>query len=298
MSAPDQDLHPFDDRLGRIVFVLDRPRDIGNVGAVVRLMGNFGLSRLRLIEPCAFDPERILTIARRGRRVLEMTERFASLDAALADCGLVFGATRRSRSIQRVLLTPRQAAPLLLAAAGAPPALEDAPAREPEQAESRRPAQEAAHVPSPLPAVLFGPEDFGLANAAIDRCHAIVQIPAVPEDASLNLAQSALVIAYELFLQSGRAESGDASPAHAFAAAIGDAAGLASGAALEELYGALADLLRALHPDGIEGRTSASLERLRSLFARAAPRSDEARLLSQILAHAARVARTTTDGSR
>lgn len=278
-------------RLDRIVFVLDRPQDIGNVGAVVRLMGNFGLSRLRLVEPCAFDPDRILTIARRGQRVLAATERFGSLDAALADCGLVLGSTRRSRSIQRALLTPRQAAPLLLAAAGARTAHEEASSMLPADLQGGPSGPEGGNEPAPFAAVLFGPEDFGLANAAIDRCQAIVQIPAAPDDASLNLAQAALVVAYEIFLQAGRAEQADAPPTDAFAAAIGDATGLASGAALEEMHAALADLLRSLHPDGIEGRTNAALERLRSLFARAVPRSDEARLLSQILGHAARVVR-------
>jgi len=189
-----------------------------------------------------------------------------------------------------------------------------------EHAQGRPPAPDAAQRDEPLAAVLFGPEDFGLANAALDRCHAIVQIPTAPGDASLNLAQAALVVAYELFLQSGRAEPGDprvdafaaalgvvAAPASAAAADApdGDAlahsrqgAGPASGAALEEMYAALADLLRALHPDGIEGRTNAALERLRSLFARAVPRSDEVRLLSQILAHAARAAGPAADRPR
>ena len=103
--------------LDGIVFILDRPQDVVNVGAVVRVLGNFGLPYLRLIEPAAFDPERILTIARRGHDVLAATRRFDSLEEALQDVAFVLGTTSRERAQARPLLTPRQAAPVLLAVA-------------------------------------------------------------------------------------------------------------------------------------------------------------------------------------
>ncbi|HVA91473.1 MAG TPA: TrmH family RNA methyltransferase, partial [Chloroflexota bacterium] len=65
--------------LSGIVFVLDRPRDPLNVGAVVRLMGNFGLPRLRLVEPAALEPAQVLRLARRGQAVLEGITRYPSL---------------------------------------------------------------------------------------------------------------------------------------------------------------------------------------------------------------------------
>ena len=160
--------------LDGVVLVLDRPRDVTNVGGVVRAMGNFGLTRLRLVEPAAYDSERVLAMAHRGAPVLQRLERHATLDAALADCGFVLGTTARPRAVRHERLTPRQAAPALLCAA------------------SRDPATPAA--------VLFGPEDRGLSNAALGRCNAVVTIPTAPDDPSLNLAQSALVIAYELWL--------------------------------------------------------------------------------------------------
>ena len=61
--------------LDRVVFVLDRPKELANVGAVVRLMGNFGLSRLRLVEPAAFDEDRVLRYASRGEFVAARVER-------------------------------------------------------------------------------------------------------------------------------------------------------------------------------------------------------------------------------
>ena len=331
--------------LDGIVFILDRPQDVVNVGAVVRVLGNFGLPYLRLIEPAAFDPERILTIARRGHDVLAATRRFASLDEALRDVGFVLGTTSRERAQARPLLTPRQAAPILLAVAamgripegdtssvagnsglGATPVFSDSWTTFEGMAAERDAAGRLA-APSPLgsanappeqgpdagtaaqqsraqngprlAAVLFGPENFGLSNAALDRCHAILRIPTVPHDASLNLGQAALLVAYELFLTaSGDAdapqgmERDGASIARVGAGAPGIVGlppeGLAVGAELEAMFTALERLLRALHPHGIPGRTAAAMGRLRALFLRAAPGTADAALLTQVFEHAAR----------
>ena len=52
-------------------------------------------------------------------------------------------------------------------------------------------------------ALLFGREDRGLPNEALDRCHAVAVIPAAPDYSSLNLAQAFLILAYELYLEAG-----------------------------------------------------------------------------------------------
>src|SRR5262249_25493133 len=52
-------------------------------------------------------------------------------------------------------------------------------------------------------ALLFGREDKGLTNEALDRCHRIVTIPSDPEYASLNLAHAVVVMLYELALARG-----------------------------------------------------------------------------------------------
>jgi tRNA (cytidine32/uridine32-2'-O)-methyltransferase len=46
-------------------------------------------------------------------------------------------------------------------------------------------------------ALLFGCERSGLSNAEIDRCHFLVQIPSNPEYSSLNLAAAVQIICYE-----------------------------------------------------------------------------------------------------
>ena len=47
-------------------------------------------------------------------------------------------------------------------------------------------------------ALLFGPEDNGLDAAALDRCDAVLCLPADPAYPSLNLAQAAMLALYEL----------------------------------------------------------------------------------------------------
>jgi TrmH family RNA methyltransferase len=249
--------------LDGVVLVLDRPRDVTNVGGVVRAMGNFGLMRLRLVDPAAYDPERVLAMAHRGAPVLARLERHATLDAALADCGFVLGTTARPRAVHHERMMPRQAAPALLSAA------------------SRHPATPAA--------VLFGPEDRGLSNAALGRCNAVVTIPTAPDDPSLNLAQSALVIAYELWL----AATTGASLAH-----LPDAAAalitapttepLAHGTAREEMFAALEDVLWGMHPNNDAGRVTHTLARLRAVLLRAAPRVEEVQMLTRLFVHIAR----------
>jgi TrmH family RNA methyltransferase len=53
-------------------------------------------------------------------------------------------------------------------------------------------------------ALVFGREDDGLPNEALDRAHAYVTIPTT-EHASLNLAQAIVVTLYELHLAAGDA---------------------------------------------------------------------------------------------
>nr|PZN72357.1 MAG: tRNA (cytosine(32)/uridine(32)-2'-O)-methyltransferase TrmJ [Bacillota bacterium] len=245
--------------LDGVALVLYQPQDVVNVAAIIRVMSNFGLSDLRLVEPAAFDPERIAGIAHHTEPIIARTRRFPTLEAALADCGLTLGTTGRPREIERPVYAPRDAAPQILAASS---------------------AQRVA--------ILFGPERDGLPNAALDRCHGIITIPTHPFNRSLNLAQAALVIAYELWM----AAASPASPSPAAAPhAPAPGEGLATGAEREALFAAIDELLLALYPGGSPTRRAASAARLRALLMRAQPRPEEARALTNLLRHAARASR-------
>ena len=155
----------------RIVVVLDHPQNVVNIAGVVRAMKNMGLHQLRLVNPDDFDPHRIEGIAHRSRDVVESTRIFESLEDALADCVFVVGTTARARTAGRNYVRPRDAAGDLV-----------------------------ARTSAGVVALLFGREDRGLSNEALDLCHRAVVIPTDPEYSSLNLAQAFLIVAYEVLL--------------------------------------------------------------------------------------------------
>ncbi|WP_420126817.1 RNA methyltransferase [Longimicrobium sp.] len=160
-----------------IVVVLWQTQDYVNIAGTVRAMKNFGLSRLRLIEPVKYDPHRIEGIAHDTEDIVQRIETHDSLLSALGDCSYVVGMTARSRRAKRAVARPRSLAPELLS----------------------RGAEAVAGETGPV-ALLFGREDKGLSNEALDLCHRTCIIP-TSQHASLNLAQAVLVMAYELWME-------------------------------------------------------------------------------------------------
>ena len=166
----------------RIVVVLWETQDLVNIAGTIRAMKNFGLSRLRLVTPAEWDAWRIDGIAHDTQDIVARTTIHDTLGEALADCAFVVALSARGRRAKRAMTRPREIAPELL---------------------ERAAALIAAGDPSSI-AILFGREDHGLSNAALDLAHRTVSIPTNPEHKSLNLAQAVLVMAYELWLADER----------------------------------------------------------------------------------------------
>jgi TrmH family RNA methyltransferase len=162
--------------LSRVVVVLDHPKDVVNIAGVARVMMNFGLEHLRLVEPDEFDVYRIGGIAHRSQSITEPAALHTSLDEALADASFVVGTTARPRTAGRTYLRPREVA-----------------------------AQIAERAREGTVAIVLGREDRGLTNEDLDRCHAVTIVP-TSDYSSLNLAQACLVLAYEIFLAVGAGE--------------------------------------------------------------------------------------------
>ena len=162
----------------RIVVVLWETQDLVNIAGTVRAMKNFGLTRLRLVTPAEWDAWRIEGIAHDTGDVVAKATIHDTLTDALADCAHVVALSARGRRAKRAMARPREIAPDLL---------------------ERARALIDAGDPSSI-ALLFGREDQGLSNAALDLAHRTVSIPTNPEHKSLNLAQAVLVMAYELWL--------------------------------------------------------------------------------------------------
>ena len=163
-------------RSDMIIIVLHEPQDLVNIAHVVRGMKNFGVRDLRLVNPREYEPYRVEGIAHQTQDVLARVRTYATLEAALADCVHIVGFTARGRTAKRNLQRPREAAAEVVALAAG----EDEPV-----------------------ALLFGREDKGLSNEALDRCHRVVTIPSDPGYASLNLGHAVIIMLYELALAHG-----------------------------------------------------------------------------------------------
>ena len=103
--------------LDNIRIVLVRPRGAANVGAVARAMKNMGLQDLALVQPAALRTFWSKAMAAHADDVLRCVRRFESLSAAVADCGLVVGTTRRGGLYRDAAEPPRSVAPRIVSAA-------------------------------------------------------------------------------------------------------------------------------------------------------------------------------------
>jgi TrmH family RNA methyltransferase len=224
--------------LEAIVVVLHRPRTVVNIGGVVRAMKNMGLRQLRLVDPVPFTAHNVTGIAHRSDDLLAAARTFDSLDAALADLAFVVGTTARPREAHATRSDIRALAPELLGRAAAGPV-----------------------------GLLFGPEDNGLDNAALDRCNAVASLPTDPAYASLNLAQAALLMMYELRM----ASLAPAAPAPHAAPATAEQR--------ERLFAALERALSAIEFFK-GGRDESIMRSLRGLVFRADPSDRETGLLT------------------
>lgn len=154
------------------IVVLVEPQLGENIGAAARAMGNFGLSRLRLVKPRqAWPNPKARMMAAGADDILERAELFDTLEAAIADCTFVLAATARGHD---------QAKPVVGA---------DEAARE------MTPRVQAGETV----AIVFGRERNGLENDEVGLADRIITLPVNPAFASLNLAQAIVVVAYEWF---------------------------------------------------------------------------------------------------
>ncbi|MBF0138542.1 MAG: RNA methyltransferase [Magnetococcales bacterium] len=159
-----------------IVVILDRPAQPGNIGACARAMANMGLNRLRLVNPREFPHTNATEFAVGASWILEESQVFSSLDAALEDRNFLVATTNRTRGQRQVVVTPRELG-------------------------ERMPAILAR--PETRVGLLFGTERTGLETRDVERADWICNIPTTGVHGSLNLAQAVLILGYEIMLGRG-----------------------------------------------------------------------------------------------
>ena len=124
-------------------------------------------------------------------------------------------------------------------------------------------------------ALVFGRERVGLTNDELQKCHYHVAIAANPEYSSLNLAMAVQVIAYEVRMAWLATQEQQVEPKEETAYPLVDD--------LERFYGHLEQTL--LSTGFIrEGHPGQVMNKLRRLFTRARPESQELNILRGILA--------------
>jgi len=152
------------------VVILNEPQLAENIGAVARVMANFGLSDLRMVRPRdGWPQERAWPSASGADWPLNDAKIFGTLEEAAADLHRLFATTARPRETRLPILTAREGA-----------------------AELKTAAQAGLKT-----GYLYGGERAGLETSDIALCHGIVTIPIDPKFRSLNLAQAVAVTAYE-----------------------------------------------------------------------------------------------------
>ncbi len=226
--------------------VLVEPQLGENIGAVARAMLNFGLSELAIVNPRDGWPnEKAAAMASGAGVVLDRARIAATTAEALGTFNHVLAMTARPRELLLPVLTPRAAAQAL--------------------AMRIRRGERCA--------VLLGPERTGLSNDDINRADGVVSIPVNPAFASLNVAQAAVVIAYEWAIADG-AEPPPADLDLAPPATREQFEGF-----IEQLFGSLADA-RYFYP---EERRPVLERKIKTAFARANLTEGEVRTLRGVV---------------
>jgi TrmH family RNA methyltransferase len=150
--------------------VLVQTRNPLNIGAAARAMSNFGVQRLRVVNPyeVAFREARSAVGA---AALLATAEKYDGVAEAVKDCRLVVGTTVAGprRDLQHPLHRLDTGARTIKRQLKAGPV-----------------------------ALLFGSERYGLSNEELSHCHWVMRIPTREEHGSMNLGQAVAVCLYEL----------------------------------------------------------------------------------------------------
>ncbi|NIY48997.1 tRNA (cytosine(32)/uridine(32)-2'-O)-methyltransferase TrmJ [Cedecea colo] len=232
--------------LDNVRIVLVETSHTGNMGSVARAMKTMGLTNLWLVNPLVKPDSQAIALAAGASDVIGDAKIVDTLDEALAGCSLVVGTSARSRTLPWPMLDPREC--------------------------GLKSISEAKHAPV---AIVFGRERVGLTNEELQKCHYHVAIQANPEYSSLNLAMAVQILAYEVRIAwlATQQEGAEVIEEETPYPLVDD---------LERFYDHLervmlhSGFIRASHPGQV-------MSRIRRLFTRARPESQELSILRGML---------------
>ncbi|AWK14912.1 tRNA (cytosine(32)/uridine(32)-2'-O)-methyltransferase TrmJ [Candidatus Fukatsuia symbiotica] len=231
--------------LHNIRIILVKTSHTGNIGSTARAMKTMGLTRLYLVNPLVKPDHQATALAAGAADIIKEATLVDTLDHALKGCSLVIGTSARSRTLSWPISEPSECAVRSVSAARQAPV-----------------------------GLVFGCERTGLTNEELQKCHYHVAIPTNPEYSSLNLAMAVQILVYEIHKASLKLQQPLLQPEETTAYPPADD--------LERFYQHLEQTLvhtgfiRQVHPGQI-------MNKLRRLFTRARPESEELNILRGIL---------------
>ncbi|MFG1449286.1 MAG: RNA methyltransferase [Thermoplasmataceae archaeon] len=154
----------------KVSVILVAPKYGGNIGAIARLMRNYGLSDLRFVSPPEIGDE-AMARAMNGKEILLNARRYDNFADAIEGFRIVAATsssiTLDDRKFRRLPETPSKF--------------------------WKRALKTEGNI-----ALVFGREDDGLRNTEIELCNSFIHIPSNPEYPVLNLSHAVSVILYEM----------------------------------------------------------------------------------------------------
>jgi len=154
------------------VILIDHPTLSHNIGAVARAMLNFDLTELRIIAPReGWLNADAVALAAGADSVLNQAQVYDNFHQATQDLDWIYATTARPRGMNKAVFSVKESL-----------------VNYTELQQDKRKV-----------GFLFGSEKSGLPNEIITLCNAIISIPLNPDFSSINLAQSVIIVAYELY---------------------------------------------------------------------------------------------------
>ncbi len=187
-------------KIKNVSIVLFKPKYAGNIGSVARAAKNMGVNQLVVVGAREYDREEMQKRSTHlAADVLDAITYCDTIEEALGGFSYIVGTTARLGKARGPFVSPRAAASNI-----------------------------AGLSQKNRIALLFGPEDAGLANEELHLCHSVVTIPTSQEFTSLNLSHAVMILCYEIFV----AEAAQQTPPK-----------LALSSELEGMYGQMKDFL-------------------------------------------------------
>lgn len=154
-----------------LYFILVEPQMGENIGSVARVISNFGFTKLRIVSPRDGWPNiKAIELAAHGKFVVEQAQIFNTFQDAVSDINYLIATSAQIRDMQKEVCDPKNLTNIV---------------------------SNNVYRGDKI-GVLLGRERSGLTNEEIVLADILCSIKTSEINSSLNLAQAACILAYEL----------------------------------------------------------------------------------------------------